>query len=169
VALGKALVELRDEYIYGGEPFDVTAMRAMRERQLRHLVTAGTVNAKFSPGGLVDVEYLVQALQARHGQRNVSLRSTNTDEAIAALAAAEVLTPDEHRRLSKAHTWLRRLIDALRIVRGNARDLTVPPADSEEFAFLARRLGYGDDLARLRADLAQHTSNMLELGKRFLT
>ena len=169
VALGKALVELRDEYIYGGEPFDVTAMRAMRERQLRHLVTASTVNAKFSPGGLVDVEYLVQALQMRHGQRNASLRCPNTDEAIAALAAAEVLTPDEHRRLSEAHTWLRRLIDALRIVRGNARDLTVPPADSEEFAFLARRLGYGDDLARLRADLAQHTSNVLELGKRFLT
>jgi glutamate-ammonia-ligase adenylyltransferase len=39
------------------------------------------------------------------------------------------------------------------MVRGHARDLTVPPPDSEEFGFLARRLGYGADIARLRDDL----------------
>ncbi len=167
-ALGRALIELRDEYVYGGEPFDVTAMRAMRERQLRHLVAGGTINAKFSPGGLVDVEYLVQALQMRHGGQSPALRFTNTAEAIAALGAAGILEPEDYRRLSEAHLWLRRLIDSLRIVRGNIRDLTVPPADSEEFAFLARRLGYGEDLARLRDDLARHTGNVLEIGKRSL-
>ena len=31
-------------------------------------------------------------------------------------------------------------IDALRVVRGHARDLTIPPTDSREFAYLARRL-----------------------------
>jgi len=168
MTLGQQLIKLRDEYVYGGGSFDVTAMRAMRERQLRHLVAAGTVNAKFSPGGLVDIEYLVQALQMRHGRDNPALRSTNTEEAIAALAEAGILTPEEHHQLVEAHAWLRKLIDALRIVRGNARDLTVPAADSEEFSFLARRLGYGDDLARLLADLAQHTGNVLKLEKRFL-
>jgi len=143
-------------------------MRAMRERQLRHLVAGGTINAKFSPGGLVDVEYLVQALQMRHGGQSPALRFTNTAEAIAALGAAGILEPEDYRRLSEAHLWLRRLIDSLRIVRGNIRDLTVPPADSEEFAFLARRLGYGEDLARLRDDLARHTGNVLEIGKRSL-
>jgi [glutamine synthetase] adenylyltransferase / [glutamine synthetase]-adenylyl-L-tyrosine phosphorylase len=44
--LGDRICALRDEYVYNDEPFNVTAMRAMRERQIRHLVTAGTFNAK---------------------------------------------------------------------------------------------------------------------------
>ncbi len=59
-------------------------------------------------------------------------------------------------------------MDALRMVRGNAKDLTVPPDDSEEFAFLARRLRYGGDLAQLRDDLARHTASVQELGARLL-
>jgi len=166
--LGQRVVELRDEFVYTGQPFDVTAMRAMRERQIRHFVAGGTFNAKFSPGGLVDIEYLVQSLQIAHGQRNPALRLTNTREAMAALAEAGILSPDDYTRLRKAHTFLRWLIDGLRMVRGNARDLTVPPADSEAFAFLARRLRYGRDVARLCADLTRHTSFVQELSARLL-
>jgi glutamate-ammonia-ligase adenylyltransferase len=39
---------------------------------------------------------------------------------------------------------LRNLIDALRIVRGDASDLALPAEDSDEFKSLARRLGYRD-------------------------
>jgi glutamate-ammonia-ligase adenylyltransferase len=166
--LGQAVTALRDQYIYGGEPFDVTAMRAMRERQTRHLVTGGTFNAKYSPGGLVDVEYLVQGLQITHGHRDTSLRHTNIREAMAALAAAKIILPEDYAKLHKAHTFLRWLIDGLRMVRGNARDLTVPPADSEAFAFLARRLGYGSDIAKLRDELARHTACAQELNARLL-
>ncbi|MCX7682744.1 MAG: glutamine synthetase adenylyltransferase [Anaerolineae bacterium] len=166
--LGQYIVELRDRFVYTGEPFNVQAMRAMRERQLRHLVAAGTFNAKFSPGGLLDVEYLVQALQITHGHRDPALRSTNTREAMAALAQAGILSPDDYARLRRAHTFLRWLIDGLRMVRGNAQDLTVPPPDSEEFAFLARRLRYGNDVARLYEDLERHTAHVRELNARLL-
>jgi glutamate-ammonia-ligase adenylyltransferase len=166
--LGQEIAALRDAYIYTGEPFDVTAMRAMRERQVRHLVTGGTFNAKFSPGGLVDVEYLVQGLQITHGHANPALRLTNIREAMAALAGAGILSADDYARLRKAHTFLRWLIDGLRMVRGNARDLTVPPYDSEAFAFLARRLRYGNDTQKLRDELAQYTSSVQELGARLL-
>jgi [glutamine synthetase] adenylyltransferase / [glutamine synthetase]-adenylyl-L-tyrosine phosphorylase len=37
---------------------------------------------------------------------------------------------------------MRRLIDALRVVRGNAKDLAIPEADSRAFAYLARRMHY---------------------------
>ena len=154
--------------VYSGEPFDVTAMRAMRERQIRHLVTGGTFNAKYSPGGLVDVEYLVQGLQITHGYRDHSLRQTNIRKAMAALAAAGVLPAGDYTRLRKAHTFLQWLIDALRMVRGNAKDLTVPPADSEAFAFLARRLRYGNDAAQLREDLARYTACVQEQSARLL-
>ena len=61
-ALGHTVCDLRDAFVYTGEPFDVTSMRAMRERQLRHLVRGGTFNLKYSLGGLVDIEYLLQGL-----------------------------------------------------------------------------------------------------------
>jgi glutamate-ammonia-ligase adenylyltransferase len=166
--LGNEIARMRDEFLYTGEPFDATAMRAMRERQVRHLVAGGTFNAKFSPGGLVDVEYLVQGLQITHGYDNASLRLTNIRQAMVALAEAGILSEDDHARLRKAHTFLRWLIDGLRMVHGNAKDLTVPPYDSEAFAFLARRLRYGDDTGRLREELTRYISDVQELGGRLL-
>lgn len=166
--LGAQIVRLRDELIYSGAPFDVAAMRAMRERQVRHLVTAGTINAKFSPGALVDVEYLVQALQITYGHANPGLRLVNTREAMRALATAGILPSDDYNHLREAHIFLRRLINALRMVRGHAKDLTVPPADSEEFAFLARRLEYGRHTTQLGDDLSHHLASVQELSSRLL-
>ena len=120
-----------------------------RERQLRHLAEPGRINAKFSKGGLVDLEYIVQGLQMAHGHREPALRVTNTAAAIAALAAAGIVSGENAARLADALTFLQQLINALRMVRGNSKDLTVPPVESEEFAFLARRLGYGSEAERL--------------------
>src|SRR5581483_4190488 len=47
------------------------------------------------------------------------------------------------RRLREAYLFLRNLIDALRIVRGHAKDLVLPDRNAEEFTFLSRRMGYG--------------------------
>ncbi|MCG3191029.1 MAG: Glutamate-ammonia-ligase adenylyltransferase [Thermoanaerobaculia bacterium] len=165
---GQQISTLRDEFVYMGEPFDVTAMRAMRERQLRHLVTPGTSNAKYSPGALADIEYLIQGLQIRHGASEPSVRVENTRAAMAALAAASLLTAADHAKLRKAHTFFRWLIDALRVVRGNAMDVTVPAFGTEEFAFLARRLRYGGDAARLREEFSTFTANVQEMSARLL-
>ncbi len=162
---GREVVELRDSLIYTGAPFDVAAMSAMREKQERQLVQAGTLNAKLSPGGLVDCEYLVQGLQITHGHRDSSLRATNTRAAMAALESHGLLLTEDRAELEEAYIFLRRLIDALRMVRGHARDLTVPPPDSEEFEYLARRLGYGANLARLQGDLELYTESVQDLGR----
>jgi glutamate-ammonia-ligase adenylyltransferase len=166
--LGQEIAALRDAFVYTGEPFDATAMRAMRERQVRHMVAGGTFNAKFSPGGLVDVEYLVQGLQITHGHDNPTLRLTNIHRAMAALAEVGILEEEDYVQLRKAHTFLRWLIDGLRMVRGNAKDLTVPPYESEGFAFLARRLRYGNDTQKLRDELTQYTSSVQELNTKLL-
>jgi glutamate-ammonia-ligase adenylyltransferase len=165
---GRQIVALRDELIYTDEPFDVAAMRGMRERQIRQLVDPGTFNAKLSPGGLVDTEYLVQGLEITHGKRIPELRSTNTLQAIEALAKAHVLTADDAAKLSEAYNFHRQLIGALRIVRGNAKDLTVSGPETEEYAFLARRLGYDDEPGRLGNDLDRHVADVLELSQRLL-
>ena len=163
------LMDARDACIFTGEPFDIAAMRAMRERQIRQLVPGGTLNAKFSPGCLADIEFLVQGLQIMHGHDIPELRQTNTRSAFYALAKTGLLDQIDFERLSQAHTFMRRLIEALRMVRGNARDLTVPSPQAEEFLFLARRLGYNPNDGRLQKDLTNHTAYVKQASERLLT
>ena len=132
----------------------------LRQRQIDELTTPGTIDAKYSRGGLVEVEYTVQYLQVLHGNRLPAIRTPHTLKALEALAQGGVLSPTEARLLHEAYQFFRRLIDALRVVRGNARDLVLPPTDSAEFTFLARRLGYWEDSgtpAQLAQDIALHT------------
>ena len=166
--LGSRIEALRDRIVYRGVPFDATAMHAMRERQLRHLVKGGTFNPKYSPGGLVDIEYLVQGLQMSHGHLNPELRTTNTYTALAALAAAGIVSDLDYPRLRKAYTFFRWLIDGLRVVAGNARDLVVPAPDSEGFAYLSRRMLYTEP-DRLKDDLELYSAAVLELGRNLLS
>jgi glutamate-ammonia-ligase adenylyltransferase len=155
-----ALVEAeRDAFVYSPQPFDLTAAMALRQRQIDELVTPGTVDTKYSPGGLIDIEYTVQYLQLMHGATTPAVRTPNTLTALEALHDTGRLTADEYQQLRQAYVFLRHLIDALRIVRGHARDLVLPSSDSEEFVFLARRMGYWDahgTTARLARDIRHH-------------
>ena len=174
-ALGARVEALRDEIVYGGVAFDAVAMRAMRERQLRHLVPGGVLNSKYSSGGLVDVEYLVQGLQMRHGVAHPEVRRVNTLEALDALAAVGALDRAQHADLRAAYILLRRVIDALRIVRGNADDLALPPEGDEEWLYLARRMGNGEGLAHgqdaavdLRRRLSESMARVAALAGKLL-
>ena len=154
-----AVERLRDQFVYGPEPFDLASCRRMRQMQFEQNVQPGRINAKLSPGALVDVEYFVQAMQIAHGGRVPSVRTPNTQHAIAALEAAGLLGRSEAESLRACYRFFRTLIDALRVVHGHAQDLTVPPADAEEYILLAPPDApargprtYGRDPAPARAD-----------------
>jgi glutamate-ammonia-ligase adenylyltransferase len=164
--LGEKVISLRDRFVYEGPPFDFASMRAMRERQVRQLVASGEFNAKLSPGGLVDIEYLVQAMQITHGSRHTTLRVTNTRQAMDEMRRVGVLSDTDHMALRDAYGFFRRLIDALRMVRGDARDLTVNVSTSDDFQFLARRLGYGSATQRLQFDISLHSEAVNDLVRR---
>ncbi|MDE2694952.1 MAG: hypothetical protein OXH97_00345 [Chloroflexota bacterium] len=142
VGLGRTLEALRDAFVYSGAPLDIPGLLHMRERQAGELVAEGARNAKHSSGGLVDIEYFVQTLQIVAGATEPSVRTPNTLDAIAALAETGHIGYDDAVKLPEAYSFLRRLIGALRVVRGNARDLTIPPVGSREFEYLSRRLFY---------------------------
>ena len=144
---GREVASARDELIYAPGAFDLNAMRAIREKQVRQLVVAGTINAKLSPGGLVDCEYLVQALQMRFGGDIPSVRTTNTRDAMRALADVGLLNTKQHTDLQNCYLLWRRIIDGLRMVRGHAQDLTIPPAESVEFKSLGRRIRWQPEVA----------------------
>ncbi|MBN2287903.1 MAG: hypothetical protein JXQ83_01125 [Candidatus Glassbacteria bacterium] len=140
--LGNRVAEFLQGFVYGSRPLNMKELYRLRLRQLEEFVKPGTWNAKFSRGGLVDVEYHVQHLQVEYGAQDPTLRCPSTRDTLKALSKGGYVPAGEFRRLLEAHDFLRRLINALRILRGNARDLVVPEAGSREFLFLARRMGY---------------------------
>lgn len=157
----REIVELRDELIYIGEPFDLSAMRAMREKQIRQLVQPGTFHAKLSPGGLVDCEYFVQGMQLTFGHLSPAIREPNTREAIKGLEQLRILTSQQRIQLRDAYRFLRRLIDAMRMVRGDATDLTIPKYGTEQFEFLSKRLGIQSQ--DLHQEIELQTCRVIEL------
>ncbi len=161
---GQQIINLRDSMIYTDQPFDSTSMRAMREKQILQLVQGGTINAKLSLGGLVDIEYLVQGLQITNGKKFPQLREPNTCLALYQLKEAGLISQSDHDQLLNSYKFQRQLIDALRMVRGHAKDLTVPPAGSEELEYLSQRLGYNGHADRFLKDLETNTAIVQDLA-----
>ncbi len=162
-ALGHQLEAHRDSFVYGEAPWDIPAALELRRQQLRQLVEPGKVNVKYSAGGLIDIEYAAQYLQVMHGHNHPSLRTPNTLQALAALVNAGLVARTDGAGLRKAYIFTRTLVDGLRMVRGNTKDLVLPPPDSEEFVCLARRVGYTADDWRagardLQSDIQHHTT-----------
>ena len=140
--LGKQIEEHRNRFVFSKEPWAIDTALHLRDRQIKELVQPGTTHVKYSPGGLIDVEYTVQYLQLMHGHRLPSLQTANTLQALDALRKVGLLGNHEAEALHEDYLFFRQLIDALRIVRGNARDLVLPPPKSDGMIFLARRLGF---------------------------
>jgi glutamate-ammonia-ligase adenylyltransferase len=160
-ALGRQVETHRDAFVYSGQPWDLAAALSLRRQQIRELTEPGRVNVKYSPGGIVEIEYTAQYLQVLHGHAVQALRTPNTLEALAASERARLLPPGDARSLREAYLFLRSVIDALRIVRGHAKDLVLPDTGSDEFIFLARRMGYQEadwraGAKRLDTDIRRH-------------
>ncbi len=161
--LGARLERLRDEMIYAPSSIDLDQLRDLRERQFQDKTRPGERNAKFSPGGLVDLEYGIQILQVTGGRRYQGLATPLLHEAMDGLAEAGVLSGEEADGLQAAYDFLRKLINGMRMLRGSARDLVLPPPDAEEYGHLARRMGYrpGGALSpsrQLLLDFETHTA-----------
>ncbi len=159
--LGKQVEAHRDRYVYSGAPWDLATALDMRRQQIKQLIERGTVNVKLSPGGVVDIEYAIQYLQIMHGHTHAVLRTPNAMQALAGLVECGIVSRQDGENLRKAYWFLRMLIDGLRMVRGNAKDLVLPPADSDEFIFLARRVGYTTEdwqagARHLETDIEEH-------------
>ena len=169
-ALGKAVEAHCNQFVYGSAAWDLQTALHLRQRQSTELVQPGTNHVKYGHGGLVDVEYMVQYLQLIHGHDDPSLRTANTLEAIEQLCHASLLSLSEREALHDDYLFLRQLIDALRIVRGNAKDLVLPPSGSDEMVFLARRLGMGSTDWQKSAQAFEQTTleRMAKIHERFL-
>jgi glutamate-ammonia-ligase adenylyltransferase len=86
---------------------------------------------KLSPGGLVEVEFIAQALQLHHAPRHPEVLATTTRIAIANLAKISALDSAEAEGLIAAERLWRGISGILRLTLGPWREDTLPePAAS---------------------------------------
>lgn len=117
---------------------DAVAIRQMRERLQESAAAAGDL--KRGPGGIVDVEFLVQMLQLKHARGNPRLRIPNTLEALAELREAGLLSIDDFELFDVSYRLLRTIEGRLRLMNSTARDQL--PQDPVELTKLANLLHY---------------------------
>lgn len=98
----------------------------MRARMLRDLPAEGPWDVKLMPGGLVEVEFVAQALQVAHAARQPRILSPTTRIALAALAGAGLLEAAEAERLIAADRLWRAVLAHLRLTVGRWPEETLP-------------------------------------------
>jgi [glutamine synthetase] adenylyltransferase / [glutamine synthetase]-adenylyl-L-tyrosine phosphorylase len=136
--------EVARQFVYGS-PFPPEAdaeLRAMKGRIERERVSREERDRhlKLGPGGLSDIEFLVQRLQLIHGATCPPLRATGTLQALQAAVDNDLLPVDAAVDLRAGFLFLTRLRQHLRLrASGSPTDLL--PAEPEEREILARSLG----------------------------
>jgi len=165
--LGAAFLDGVQTFVYPAhlEPSAIDEVRRTKVRLEEYIRRRGKelTEVKRGRGGIRDVEFAVQLLQIVHGRRNEALRSTNTLEALRALAAEGYVANEDAHALADAYRFLRRLEHRLQMVR----DLPIHelPSDEHQRLTIARSLGLPDTSA-LRSEYDRTTDLVRGLHER---
>jgi glutamate-ammonia-ligase adenylyltransferase len=127
------------------DPAVLGAVREMKDRieeQRRDARRDLEADLKEGPGGIRDVEFLVQSLQLFWGGRTPEIRTGNTLDALAQLSHRALLPDATASELSTAYIWLRRAEHAQQLIE--EQQTAKFPRDAAAQLGLARRMGYGE-------------------------
>jgi len=156
--LGARFTRMIAEFRYPVGGVDQACVREIRRIKARveaERIPRGadrTLHVKLGPGGLSDVEWTIQLFQLQHAHAVPTLRTTRTDEAMAAAVAGGLLPAEDAAALMEAWRLASRIRNAIVLVRGRPGD-TLPTRHGEQTA-VARLLGYapGDAAQALEQD-----------------
>jgi glutamate-ammonia-ligase adenylyltransferase len=113
-------------HVYGA-PLAPSGLKAIADVRTRMEVelgkeTPGRLNVKLGRGGLVDVEFLTQALQLVHGHDHPEVRRASTVAALTGLGRVGALPSRTVEALVQHYRFLRRVATALRLLSGRPPD-----------------------------------------------
>jgi glutamate-ammonia-ligase adenylyltransferase len=139
--LGCEIERIRDQILYEDAAVEFAAVWEISAKLRVQHSRRGQLNAKHCNGGLADLEQTVLLLQLLHAREAPQLRTPRVHEALDGLRRAGIFSAVEFEQLMGAYQFLRRLINAQRMLRGSAKDLFLPAEGSDELEHLARRMG----------------------------
>ncbi|MEZ5565653.1 MAG: bifunctional [glutamate--ammonia ligase]-adenylyl-L-tyrosine phosphorylase/[glutamate--ammonia-ligase] adenylyltransferase [Gammaproteobacteria bacterium] len=113
-------------------------------------------NLKLGPGGIREIEFIVQALQLVRGGTVAALRERQLLKALPALVQADCLSADDAAELTTAYRYLRLAENRLQAQHDRqTHDLPTDPADQQR---LAEAMAAGQDWPAFLATLGHHRS-----------
>lgn len=140
---------LIDPLRYGEAPTqtqlrDIRLLKARMETERLPRGAEPARHVKLGPGGLSDVEWVVQLVQMRHAHDVEGLRTTGTLEALDAAVEAGLVDDSDAQVLRQAWSLASRIRagNVLTSGRTSGSRLDILPRDSGELVPLARILGY---------------------------
>jgi len=107
---------------------DRMEMHRMKEKIISEHKTKG-YNLKYSPGGLVELEFIVQSKQLEFGSAYEKLRTPSTKQAISNLVSEGIIHQEDGEILLHSYEFLRKLENRIRLLYDYSHD-NMP--DSEE-------------------------------------
>lgn len=177
VDTGRELLDVAQPLIYSTtlDFSAVEAVSATRERiseKLNKRRTSRTAfDVKLAPGGIRDIEFLVQCLQRLHGGRVPWVRHGGTLLALGRLSDKDLLSASEYGRLASAYRFLRNLEHRLQFV--DDRQTHTLPAGPHELDLLAAempvaQLGSAPSGEKLLNQLNGHLEAVQEIYERVI-
>ena len=148
----------------------VIKTREQIDRKLDSAEAKG-LNVKLAPGGLRDIEFLVQCLQRLYGQQDPWVRAGSTLVALHKLYDKGYISPRDHFHLASAYEFLRRVEHRLQLAKG--QQLHSLPGDAKDLDLLACRCGVGGSESwtvgeKLRQELERHLQRVRAISERVL-
>jgi glutamate-ammonia-ligase adenylyltransferase len=138
---------------------DFSALASLRalHAQIRQEVQRREIadNIKIGPGGIREIEFLVQVFQIIRGGREPHLRLRPTLGALALLGEKQLLPPEVVAELHAAYVFLRNLEHRLQYLDDQQTQML--PAGAEDRQLVAEMMGY-PAFATLELDLTEHRS-----------
>ncbi len=174
---GAELLEFVEPLIYETS-LDFRAVEAVSETRARigekmaaRRGAAQGLDVKLVPGGIRDIEFLVQCLQRLHGGRERWVRHGGTLLALFRLRDKGLLSDVEYARLATAYQFLRNIEHRLQLE--DDRQTHTLPRDPERMQLLARKMppegtGRTLDAAALKERLDAHLHQVRQLYARVI-
>ena len=141
---GRELLEFVDPLIYS-TTLDFSAIEAVSatrerisEKLNRRKLAKSAFDVKLAPGGIRDIEFLVQCLQRLHGGRVPWVRHGGTMLALSRLSDKDMLSAAEFGRLMSAYRFLRNLEHRLQFAED--RQTHTLPTSPRDLDLLARKM-----------------------------
>ncbi len=147
VETGRSLLEFVEPLTYSttldfSAIEEVSATRErIHEKLSRRRGAQPSLDVKLAPGGIRDIEFLVQCLQRLHGGRVPWIRHSSTLLALARLNDKDLISSGEYSRLVSAYTFLRNLEHRLQIE--DDRQTHSLPTDPKSLDLIARKMPGG--------------------------
>jgi glutamate-ammonia-ligase adenylyltransferase len=145
--LSKEFIELIDPIRFKSDGLPESELREIRRLKARmesERLPRGVdpgLHTKLGPGGLSDIEWLVQIKQLQHGFKLPKITSTETMPALRQEVASELVSQSDFTQLEAAWKLVMRVRNASMLVRGRATDTV--PTDLIELSRVSHLLGYG--------------------------